>query len=158
MSIKLPRGKYNNLKYFEGTPWFNLVAMHYLTTKHKDSCVVIPYKNEPGDHTDVSIRWIQTKGKNGYLHIPKNFWKEFQKHLDHSSDKRFIIFPFGFSCIKNGGHANYLIYDIKNKILERFDSLGKVKSNCLNSEEVDKKIHELFTKKFGSNFVLKYLI
>ena len=157
MSINIPKGNYDGMKYFDGTPWFNLVGMYYLTRKYKNNCVIIPYKKKPNDHTDVSIRWIQTKGDNGYLHVPKNFWKEFKRHLDHSHDKGFIVFPFGFSCLKSGGHANYMLYDIKNKTLERFDSLGKVNSKCLKAKDLDKKIVELFKDKMGEDFIKKYL-
>lgn len=144
-------------KKFEGTPLNNLVAMDYLNQKYDNHCVVVPYKKVPSDHTDVSIRWIQKKGTEGYLHVPKNFWVEFEKHLDHSHDKRFIACPFGITCLKSGGHANYLIYDLKTKVLERFDSLGKPNSPCLNANNLDNKIKEVFTKKYGNDFVRKYL-
>ena len=60
-------------KHFEGTPWNSLVAMSYINNKFRNNCVIIPYRNEPNDHTDLSIRWVQKKGEDGYLHVPKNF-------------------------------------------------------------------------------------
>ena len=144
-------------KHFEGTPWNSLVAMSYINNKFRNNCVIIPYRNEPNDHTDLSIRWVQKKGEDGYLHVPKNFWTEFKKHLGHSHDKDFIVFPFGFSCAKSGGHANFILYDIKNKILERFDSLGKTRSKCLNVKTIDAKVLELFRNKLGYDFVKKYM-
>ena len=88
--IKLPRSPKVKKTKFKGSPRYNLKVMKYLQNKYEEHCVIIPTinkNNEILEHTDVSLRWIQTKGKNGYLHIPKNFWKEFQKHLDNSSDK-----------------------------------------------------------------------
>ena len=157
MSVRLPRNKYNNIKKFDGTPWYSLVAMYYLNNNYKNNCVIIPFKNIPDDHTDISLRWIQKKGKEGYLHIPDNFWTEFKKHLDHSRDKRFIVFPFGFTCDKSGGHANFMLYDVRNKTLERFDSIGKPVGSCLKVKDLDIKIKNLFIKNMGPGFVKKYL-
>ena len=90
--VVIPKGEYINLKKFEGTPFNSLVAMAYLNRKHKNNCVIIPIRNIPNDHSDLSIRWIQKKGEEGHLKIPKFFWSEFEKHLSHSHDKRFIVF------------------------------------------------------------------
>ena len=157
MSVRLPTNKHNNIKNFDGTPWYSLVAMYYLNNNYKNNCVVIPFHGVPDDHTDISLRWIQEKGKEGYLHIPDNFWEEFKKHLEHSHDKRFIVFPFGFTCSESGGHANFMLYDLKNKTLERFDSIGKSTGSCLNVKDLDNKIKNLFTKNMGTNFVKEYL-
>jgi hypothetical protein len=153
--IKIPSVEKVKKTSFEGNPWYNLVGMIYLNKKYNNSCVVVPSKKFPKEHTDVSLRWIQTHNTEGYIHVPKNFWTEFFKHLRHSSNKRFIIFPFGFTCKSSGGHATYLIYDIKNKILERFDSLGDASSNCLRAKNVDIKIKKLFEDKIGINKYLK---
>ena len=155
--VIIPKGEYKELKKFEGTPFNSLIAMAYLNKKHKNHCVIIPIRDIPDDHTDLSIRWIQKKGQDGYLRVPKKFWTEFKEHLNHSHDKRFIVFPFGFSCKKNGGHANIMIYDVQNKILERFDSLGNANSNCLKVKNLDQKIKKLFQDEMGHNFVKKYL-
>ena len=153
INTKIPKKK------FEGTPWNNLVAMDYLNKRFDNHCVIIPDKKIPNDHSDISIRWIQTKGKHGYLSVPRNFWKEFRRHLSHSHNKRFIAFPFGFTCLKNGGHANYLIYDLKTKTLERFDSIDKNGKTtlCLRSTEIDDKIKKAFDDEMGDDFVIKYL-
>ena len=154
-NFKIPYVKKVKRTTFEGNPWYNLIGMIYLNKKYNNSCVVIPSKKYPKEHTDVSLRWIQTNNTNGYIHVPDNFWKEFHKHLNHSSDKRFIIFPFGFTCKTSGGHATYLIYDVKNKILERFDSLGESSSTCLRAKNIDIKIKKLFEDKIGIHKYLK---
>lgn len=155
--VVIPKGDYGNLKKFEGTPFNSLVAMVYLNKKYKNSCVIIPTREMPNDHTDLSIRWIQKKGEKGYLKIPRKFWSEFDIHLNHSHDKRFIVFPFGFTCLKNGGHANIMIYDLKYKTLERFDSLGNVNSKCVRVKNIDTKIKKVFQDRMGDDFVRKYL-
>lgn len=151
------RSRSRKFKSFDGTPWFNLSALHYLNNKYKNHCVIIPNKKKPYEHTDVSIRWIQKKNKEGYLHVPKNFWSEFNKHLSHKDDKRLIVFPFGFTCLKSGGHANMLIYDLHTKTMERFDSAGVSYSGCLGNTTVDKQIQKLFIDKMGHGFIKKYL-
>jgi len=155
--VIIPKGEHAVTEKFEGTPFNNLVAMTYLNKKYKNNCVIIPTRDIPHDHSDLSIRWIQKKGEKGHLKIPKKFWSEFEIHLSHSHDKRFIVFPFGFSCVKNGGHANIMIYDLKYRILERFDSLGNVKSKCVNVKSIDDKIKKVFQKKYGNDFVKSYL-
>ena len=153
-SFIMPKVKKVKKTKFEGTPWYNLIGMLYLNKKYNNNCVVIPANRKPREHTDVSIRWIQTKGTNGYINIPEDFWVELEKHLKHSHDKRFIIFPFGFTCESAGGHATYLIYDIHNKILERFDSIGNASSSCLKAKNVDAKIKKLFEDEL---YIKKYL-
>ena len=96
--LKIPSGVKVKKTSFEGTPWYNLVGMKYLNKKYDNNCVVMPNKRNPRDHSDISLRWIQTNGTGGYIHIPDTFWDEFMKHLKHSHDKRFILFPFGFTC------------------------------------------------------------
>ena len=143
---------------FECNPWYNLMGMLYLNKKYNNNCVVIPSTRYPIEHTDISIRWLQTDGIDGYINIPSDFWVELEKHLDHSHDKRFIIFPFGFSCTSSGGHATYLIYDLHNQIMERFDSIGNVNSECLKAKDVDEKIKLLFKNKFNIKKYLKPFI
>ena len=151
----IPFGKKTKRTSFEGNPWYNLMGMRYLNDKYTDNCVVIPNKKiKPKEHTDISLRWIQTDGKNGYISVPTNFWSDFDRHLSHTHNKRFIIFPFGFTCTSAGGHATYLLYDVKNKCLERFDSIGKPNIPCLIADDVDVKIKKIFENKLG---IKKYM-
>lgn len=118
--ISSPRVKSRKVTHkFSGTPLLSMVALHYLTTKHKDQCIVIPFKLTPEEHTDISIRWVETDRK---LHIPSNFWEEFERHLSHG--KSYIVFPFGITYKKGGGHAGFLLYDGVRMELDRFDSAG----------------------------------
>lgn len=158
MSIKIPTVKHTGkYKKFEGDAWFNMVAMHYLTTKFKNQCVVIPFKTMPDEHTDVSIRWIQLgNSSKGKLHIPKNFWSELNRHLEHNN--RFIAFPFGFTCEDQGGHANYLVYDTDNGTLSRFDGVGGDSDGyCVNTTDADKALKRIFNQKMGAGFVTKLI-
>jgi hypothetical protein len=151
--IKLPVSPNIKKTNFRGSPEFNMHVMKYLQKKYPDYCVIIPIiKKKHFEHEDVSLRWTQTEGKHGYFSIPKNYWELFKK-CEH---KRFILFPFGFTCLENGGHANYLIYDRINKSLERFEPYGKTKRECTNPYNIDKKIEKLFKKYLGNDFIKEY--
>ena len=151
--IKLPHSPNVKKTNFRGSPERNLNAMKYLRKKFKDCCVIIPEVNYKSfTHEDVSLRWIQTNKKSGHFSIPNGFWTLFTK----CEDKRFIIFPFGFTCINNGGHANYIIYDKYTKSMERFESYGKSKRSCTNPIKLDIKIKKLFDENLGREFIKKY--
>ena len=201
--ITIPKGKKQvSVTKFEGSAYFNVIVMYFLSHKHDDCCVVLPHNYEtdvekkihwfkdndehehdescvllpkkisniPSEQTDVSLRWIQKKKKkskkiltsldlnandennnNGYISVPKNFFNTFSK----CPSKRFIVFPFGYTCL-DSGHANYMLYDSKLKSLERFETFGKINSVCINPPNLDKQILELFVKKFGNDFIQNY--
>lgn len=151
--LKLPSSPTVKKTKFRGSPTFNLKVMKYLKKKFPKYCVIIPeIKTKNFSHEDVSLRWIQTTGKNGYFSIPKDYWKLFNK----CESKRFIIFPFGFSCNTNNGHANYMLYDREEKSLERFEPYGKTKRECSNPYNLDEKIKKLFKENLGKDFIKIY--
>lgn len=202
-NILFPTGRKHIKKTsFEGSAYFNVIVMYFLSHKHEDCCVVHPnsyipdlnvnphwfgdgeehehdsscvvlpryIKDIPDQQTKVSLRWIQKKKKrkskkkskiisieeslqcddnsNGHISVPNNFWEQFSQ----CPLKRFVVFPFGFTCL-DSGHANYMLYDSVNKSLERFESFGKVISTCLNPPDLDIQIFELFKSKLGSDLV-----
>ena len=130
---------------FRGSPYYNLKVMKYLKKKFSNfACVIIPnisnIRDGYLDHTDVSLRWVQTSSKKGVFSIPEKFWKYFEQ----CPKIRFIIFPFGFTCLNKLGHANYIIYDRETKSMERFEPYGKAKSECANPNNLDYRIKKLF--------------
>ena len=154
-NIKLPKSPKVKKTKFKGSPTFNLKVMKHLQKKYKNFCVIIPTINKNKDdlmHTDVSLRWIQSKGKEGNFSIPKNYWEQFSK----CSGKRFIVFPFGFTCSNNLGHAGICIYDKETKSLERFEPYGKSKRDCTNPFDIDKKLKKLFQDNLGKDFIINY--
>ena len=153
--IKLPKSPKVKKTKFKGSPSYNLKVMKYLQKKYKDYCVIIPTISKSKNdllHTDVSLRWIQTKGKNGYFSVPENYWEQFSK----CSHKRFIIFPFGFTCVNNMGHAGICIYDKETRSLERFEPYGKSKRDCTNPFDIDNKLKKLFQDNLGNDFIKHY--
>jgi hypothetical protein len=151
--IKLPSSPNVKKTKFKGSPKFNLKVLKYLKNKYKEYCVIIPkISKKHFEHEDISLRWIETNNNSGYFSVPKNYWELFKK----CENKRFIIFPFGFSCLNNIGHANYMIYDRNEKALERFEPYGKTKRKCTNPLNIDDKIKKLFIENLGSDFIRKY--
>lgn len=140
--INLPMSPKVKKTNFKGSPHYNLSVMKYLKNKYKNACVILPDVKSKKDlsHRDVSLRWIQKNEKDGYFSVPNNYWKYFSK----CTNKRFIVFPFGFSCSNFMGHANYMIYDTQNKSLERFEPYGKSFKSCSNPTNIDNKIKKLF--------------
>jgi hypothetical protein len=131
--------------------------MIYLSKKHNNDCIVIPRENlsKPHKQTDISLRWDESKQR---IHVPKDFWKFYNKC---NGCKRFIVFPFGFSC-KEVSHANYIIYDTQNKSMERFEPYGDIK-NFINYKnikclmvDVDRELQKLFKNKFGDDYIKHY--
>lgn len=151
--INLPHSPIVKKTRFQGSPEYNLRAMKYLQKKFSDCCVIIPKVSSNNfTHQDISLRWIQTNKRSGKFSIPDDFWKLFIK----CNDKRFIIFPFGFTCITSGGHANYMIYDKDTHSIERFESYGKSKRQCTNPVGIDAKLNKLFKANLGNDFIKKY--
>jgi hypothetical protein len=140
---------------------------------HDDTCVLLPksLKDIPDEQRKVSLRWVEKKRKkskknriitlekildnsdNGFISVPKHFWKNLNKCS--GTNKRFIVFPFGYNCV-DSGHANYMLYDKKYKTLERFESFGKVTDSCINPPDLDKNIFKLFVDNAGSDFIKEY--
>src|SRR5690606_7946926 len=112
------------------------IGMIYLTRKYHDACAYInidlnnskklcAFYDSIGISTNcnslnIEILWVRKK-----LFISDNLRKNIIKCVNHPKMK-FIIIPLGI-IIENqsgAGHANYLIYDIDKKELERFEPHG----------------------------------
>ena len=78
---------------------------------------------------------------------------EEMKHLLQTCQKRFIAIPFDHKSCFAVGHANYLIYDRKENIVERFQphSLEELDFINYNYHRTDDAIKEFFTLVLGNN-------
>jgi hypothetical protein len=154
VDLKMPMSPTVKKTNFKGTAEYSLCILKYLKNKYKDSCIIIPKlkKSKNLKHTDVSLRWIQLSEKEGHFSVPDKYWDIFSSCIN----KRFVVFPFGFSCSNFMGHANFMIYDRKTKSLERFEPYGKTLRKCSNPVNLDKKMKKLFNDNLGDDFVQKY--
>jgi ankyrin repeat protein len=120
---------------FTGSTLDILLGLIYLLDKHKNSCSTLDknftenkdlckfYKsigiivNSKCEFLNFEIVWVQYK-----LHLVENFQENFNECLK-KSNKRFVILPIGIE-LREGSHANYLIYDKKLNEIERFEPHG----------------------------------
>jgi len=132
---------------YRGSPFYSMVTLLYLENKFPNTCVVIPDKHGNHlKHENLSIRYNEKLGK---LVMPRKFWEIFYR----CDGKRYIIFPFGYSCVDGGGHANIMIYDSYNLTLERFEPYGDLTDMITNTNkkcfnvDVDEMLFDLFAEK-----------
>lgn len=102
---------------FAGVNMDIIFGMLYLINRHKNVCCPIQKItfNQNDQQINLVIEW-----NNNVLQIEEDFLKNFKKCI---INKRFVIIPLGIHNVK-GDHANYLLYDNKNKEIERFEPFG----------------------------------
>ena len=187
-NFNLPHNNDNHVKKtdFEGSSYFNVIAMYFISHKHDDACVILgePYETDE----NKKIHWLEGEDHEhddacvllpkNISHIPSNQRgvslryveqkkgkgfisvpkpeKKFWNNFTKCKSKRFVVMPFGFDCI-DSGHANWLLYDKKTKSLERFESYGKISDRkCLNPPDLDEKIEKLFKENLGYDYIENY--
>lgn len=120
---------------FTGITLDILIGLIYLLKKYPMTCTtasekfitnkdLCTYYREMGiasatkcEFLNFEIVWVYKK-----LFFSENFTENFKKCLNNSKTK-FIIVPLGIE-LKEGSHANYLIYDVNKKEIERFEPYG----------------------------------
>ncbi|ARF09233.1 ankyrin repeat protein [Catovirus CTV1] len=120
---------------FTGSTLDILIGLIYLLKKHPDSCSTVNtdfaenkklclfYKNmgisvnSRCEFMNFEIVWIYNK-----LYLTDNFFDNFKKCYS-DNEKRYIIIPLGIE-MKEGSHANYIIYDKNLNEVERFEPHG----------------------------------
>jgi hypothetical protein len=157
-SFILPHNNENYIKKtdFVGSPYFNVVAMYFISHKHDNACVILaePYETDENkiidwldgkdhEHDDECV--LLPKDLN---HIPNNQRAVSLRYVEQKGKKTGYIsvpkpekkFWDNFKKCKSkrfvvmpfgfdcidSGHANWLLYDKKTKSLERFESYGKI--------------------------------
>lgn len=143
-----------------------LIGLMYILTKHKSACSTLNknyanntelckfYKslgimmNNRCEFLNFEIVWIHFK-----LYIMDTFYDLFKKCL--SKNTKFIIIPVGIE-LKNGSHANYIIYDKELNEVERFEPHGSTTPPGLNYNPV--LLDDILEKRFDSlNMGIKYI-
>ena len=150
-----------------GTELQGLITMSYLKYKYNNACVVslstyeyiLKKRNEKPPRlvriTPESIIAMTYYEKLKQIIVPTNFWNTLKECLDKPGI-RFIIFKFIFRCADTA-HANFMVYDLKFKSLERFEPHGTTlfSFSCI-SASVDDMILDLFIKNMGKEFIKNY--
>lgn len=120
---------------FTGITMDILLGLVYLLRKFPGACSTMPHNFTHNqnlceyyriigvsttlrcDFFNFEIVWLERK-----IFFTDKFDEYFSKCVNQSTS-RFIIIPMGIE-MREGNHANYLIYDIKHKELERFEPYG----------------------------------
>jgi len=134
MCINLNTDKDISMCTFTGSTLDVLIGLIYLLKKHKSTCSTLEsdfaenkelcrfYRslgiimNTRCEFLNFEIVWVHQK-----LYLIEGFYDRVKKCIDNN--KRFIIIPVGIE-LRAGSHANYLIYDVKENIVERFEPHG----------------------------------
>jgi ankyrin repeat protein len=164
--ISITEGQQLNLCTFTGNTLDVLLGLLYLLDKYKDTCSTLStdfienkniyefYKSigvlmsSRSEFLNFEIVWINYK-----LYLIDDFFNKFKDCI--SKDTSFVLIPLGIE-LQQGSHANYLIYDVKNNIIERFEPHGSTTPPGLNynPDLLDKILYTRF-KEINEN--IKYL-
>jgi hypothetical protein len=151
--VKYPKGiknanyDINDLRYRSSAESIFTMLL-YFSYKYPNDCIIIPNSDKKKKKwQDISLFYDY---ETGFI-IPKNYFEQFSK----CENKRFIVMPFIMSCSRNSVHVNLLIYDSKNKSMERFEPNGSMSNPCYNVG-IDMNIQKIFSRKFGKNFIHQY--
>lgn len=135
MCINVSEGQNLSICTFTGTTLDILIGLVYLLKKFPNACSTFSrnfaenkelckfYKsigvimNTHCEFLNFEIVWVYHK-----LYLMDDFVDNFKK-CNSSNNIRFIIIPIGIE-LREGSHANYLIYDKNNKEVERFEPHG----------------------------------
>ena len=133
--IRISQGKELEHCSFTGITLDVLTGLIYLLNKHNFACSTLNTNFSPNlelckyyqsigiitntrcEFHNFEIVWVYQK-----LFLSENFKENFTK-CEKNKSKRFIIIPIGIE-LRQGSHANYLIYDKKTKEIERFEPYG----------------------------------
>ena len=154
--IKVTEGTLLDVCTFTGSLLDILLGLMFLVKKHSNSCTTLGKSHTPNndmcnfyksmgllmngrcEFINFEIVWIEYK-----LYMLDKFAELFS--LCVQSNARFIILPLGI-VLKNGSHANYLIYDKILKELERFEPHGGSTPSGFNynAKNMDDLLFEYF--------------
>ena len=129
-----------------------LTSIEYIRRKHSNVCTLkkkdVKNKEKQKGNLFENIGFVYYESSKRL-----NFGKELIDSLKvclEDNGKRFIMIPLSFVCSNGGGHANMIIYDKKNKEIERFEPLGvdTVGDNCLHIKDIDTQIKDRINRYF----------
>ena len=137
-----------------------IFGLIYLSSKYKNLDIPMKFKKSFGykrdDFMNYGIRFdCEYYDKTQELIYPLYEKKFF--NLIKNSKKRFVgIFLYiKWSCNQNDAHFNAILFDKKNKTVERFEPYTKFNEKKYFS--VSKKFDDIFTKSIKKNIDYKYI-
>jgi ankyrin repeat protein len=167
--IEISEGKNIQFCTFTGSLLDILIGLVFLNKKYneyvcsiisdeinkKDLCHKYKLNNIISNNNKCELINFELIWSNKKLNFGNNFINNFLSCMENKK-KRFIIIPLGIE-MKEGSHAGYMIYDIQEKELERFETYGggtSLYGTYYDSALLDEKIEERF-KELDEN--IKYI-
>ena len=164
--ITISEGEKLNVCTFTGSTLDILIGLIYLLKKHNNICSTLTtefienknlyafYKSigiiigSKTEFLNFEIIWVNKK-----IYLINEFFEKINECKSKNSN--FIIIPLGIE-MKEGSHANYIIYDLINKTVERFEPNGSTTPIGLNYDP--DLLDEILESKFKSiDENIKYL-
>jgi hypothetical protein len=133
----LKKRRVSNTK-FEGSGMDILFGLIYLTNKFKNLDIPISFKTKlgykRGDFMDIGIRFECNIGERKQkIYYPVKT-KEFYNLIKNSKKRFLALFVYiKWKCDSNTAHFNMLIFDTKNKTMERFEPYTKFRKEPLQN-------------------------
>lgn len=169
MCVEISEGKDLQLCTFTGNLLDVLIGLIYLTQKHNnyicnilnnkinkyDLCSKYKLDNIISENNKCELVSFEIIWSNKNLYFSDFFISNFLNCISNIK-KKFIIVPLGIE-MKEGSHAGYLVYDIANKELERFETYGSgisLYGTHYDAVLLDEKIEQRF-KELDEN--IKYI-
>lgn len=133
--IKIHKYEHTETCNFVGVSIDILIGLIFLLNKHSNACSTLTTNfikndqlcsylsvlgfeiNKKCEFMNFEIIWIYKK-----LFFSDNFTENFKRCVNNNKI-RFVIIPLGIE-IKEGGHANYIIFDKESFSVERFEPYG----------------------------------
>ena len=143
IDVYVDGGKCVQFTTFTGVTLDVLIGLIYLSQKHKYMCPLLSenFENNPllekyynslglennstTEYLNFEIVWVYQK-----LFFPIEFDEKIKKCISKENIK-FIVVPIGIE-LSNGSHANYIIYDLIKKEVERFEPNGSYNPHKFN--------------------------
>lgn len=164
LCIEISEGEPLSLCTFTGNTLDVLLGLIYLLKKHNNVCSTLTtdfienqdiydfYKsigilmNNRSEFLNFEIVWVNFK-----LYLVDDFITKVKNCIN--SNAKYIIIPLGIE-LKEGSHANYIIYDVSRNIIERFEPHGSTIPPGLNynPELLDKILYSRF-KEINENII-----
>lgn len=150
---------------FTGVTLDILIGLIHLLKKHKNACSTLThdfvenkelceYYKQLGvvtstqcEFLNFELIWVYQK-----LYLSDNFFNEFNKCK--KKGKRFIVIPLGIE-LREGSHANYLLYDRKLNEIERFEPYGSQHPFKFNYNP--SLLDSVLRSRFEVNLDIKYI-
>lgn len=167
IKLDIDHGIFVNFCYYTGSTIDIICGLIYLYNKFSKLNFNILLNNELSKH-DILIKYYESLGINDKIKLelinfeiiwcyqkiiyPTKFDESIKALLQKS---KYIAIPIGIETA-TGSHANILFWDVKNKIIERFEPSGKYQPRGLNYNP--KILDVLLINKFKSfDEDIKYL-